>query len=204
MAASYVADITGQLTFEFTGEPDVAGVDPALQFNSGGRVASFRIPAGQIRAVFTASTLQLQTGTVAGAINFRVPVLQVAGLTVSPTNRPDRIVRISQIAPVLNNATVDRITGGFNITVDGFSSTREVAEAVLTLTPAAGRELQSTRIVVPLVDRFKEWFANPVSFPFGTQFRLVMPFSGDPAAITSATLKLRNSIGESEERTIRF
>lgn len=71
---------------------------------------------------------------------------------------------------------------------------------VVTLTPATGRELLQTRYVVALADVFKKWYASPDSFSFGGQFQLTVPFDGDATAVQSASIRLRNSAGESAER----
>src|SRR5581483_5062418 len=59
LAAPYPVALTGRVTLTFvpaSGLPD----DPAVQFSSGGRSASFTIPANGTRAVFAAPQLALQ------------------------------------------------------------------------------------------------------------------------------------------------
>ncbi len=200
IAEAYAADITGRLLMEFAPNPAVAGIDPALQFNSGGRVADFRIPAGQTTAVFAIAPA-IQTGTVAGTITLRLE-LSVAGQRVAPANLPDRTVRLIHLPPVISSATLTRRTGGFNVTITGFATTREMGELVADATPAAGRQLQTTRYIVPFTEVFRAWYASPQSLPFGTQFTLTVPFEGDASAIQSLTIRLRNSAGESATRTL--
>ncbi|MBL8173254.1 MAG: IPT/TIG domain-containing protein [Bryobacterales bacterium] len=200
LPAPYSADITGRLIMDFAPDPPVAGIDPALQFSTGGRSADFRIPAGQTAAVF-AGTPAVQTGTVAGAIAFRLE-LSVAGQSALPANRPDRSVRILHSPPVISSLTLERAANGFTLTIIGFATTREMGELTAEATPAAGRTLQTTRYVVPLTDVFRAWYASPQSLPFGTQFRLTAPFSGDASAIQSLSVRLRNSAGESAARTV--
>ncbi len=200
LAEAYAADIAGRLLMDFAPNPAVAGIDPALQFNSGGRTADFRIPAGQTTAVFAIAPA-VQTGTVAGTITFRLE-LSVAGQRVAPANLPDRAVRIVHLPPVISSATLTRRTGGFDVTITGFATTREMGELVADATPATGRQLQTTRYIVPLTDVFRAWYASPQSLPFGTQFTLTVPFAGDASAIQSLTIRLRNSAGESASRTL--
>ncbi|MFN7935550.1 MAG: IPT/TIG domain-containing protein [Bryobacteraceae bacterium] len=200
LSTAYASEITGRLIMEFAPDPPVAGIDPALQFSTGGRTADFRIPAGQTAAVFT-GTPAVQTGTVAGVITFRVE-LSVAGQTALPANRPDRTVRLVHLPPVISTATLVRRSNGFTITIVGFATTREMGELVADATPAAGRTLQTTRYVVPLTDVFRAWYNSAQSLPFGTQFTLSVPFDGDASAIQSLTIRLRNSAGESAARAI--
>jgi len=200
LSIPYSADIAGRLIIDFAPDPPVAGIDPALQFSTGGRTADFRIPAGQTAAVFSA-TPAVQTGTVAGVITFRVE-LSVAGEAAPPANRPDRTVRIVHLPPVISSLTLERAANGFTLTIIGFATTREMGELIAEATPAAGRTLQTTRYVVPLTDVFRAWYGSPQSLPFGTQFRLAVPFSGDASAIQSLSVRLRNSAGESAARTV--
>ncbi|MBS1827323.1 MAG: putative Ig domain-containing protein [Acidobacteria bacterium] len=200
LASTYPADITGRLVMEFAPDPPIAGIDPALQFSTGGRTADFRIPAGQTTAVFT-GTPAVQTGTVAGVITFRLE-LNVAGQSAQPANRPDRTVRLNHLPPVISSATLERRANGFTITIIGFATTREMGELAADATPAAGRTLQTTRYVVPLTEVFRAWYNSPQSLPFGTQFTLTVPFDGDASAIQSLTIRLRNSAGESAARSL--
>jgi hypothetical protein len=199
----YPVRITGRLEADFAPEPAIAGVDPALQFSTGGRQVDFRIEPDQTRATFPGGVLAMQTGTVAGAITLKL-VVNVADQSVITPNRPDRTVRIVHLAPVISSAALERRTNGFTINLTGFSSTREVSEAVVVLTPVPGRELQATRYSIALTETFRAWYTNSASFPFGTQFRLALPFDGDASVIQSLSVQLRNSEGASEERRITF
>ncbi len=195
----YPVEITGRLDLTFAAIPDAPGVEPGLMFSTGGRTVSFRIPAGETAAVFPLMPLAFQAGSVSGTLTLH-PAFLVAGTEVLPSNRPDRSVSIEPAPPVIGTVTLERRGGGFNIVVTGFSSTRELSEMVVTLTPATGRELLQTRYVVALADVFKKWYASPDSFSFGGQFQLTVPFDGDATAVQSASIRLRNSAGESAER----
>jgi polyisoprenoid-binding protein YceI len=197
LAASFPLDLLGNLGLTFVSDPPVAGIDPALQFSSGGRTVAFRIPAGQTEAVFPQAALALQTGTVAGVLTAAINGLQAGGTAAPTANRPDRTVQITHLPPVIREALFEATPTGFTITVTGFSTTREVQEAVVTLTPAPGQQLQSTTLVVPLAAVFRQWYDSAASLPFGTQFRLALPFNATGGAVQSATIRLRNSIGES-------
>ncbi|MCZ2151534.1 MAG: putative Ig domain-containing protein [Bryobacterales bacterium] len=195
----YPVEVTGRLGLTFAAIPDAPGVEPGLMFSTGGRTVSFRIPAGQTAAIFPRMPLAFQAGSVSGTLTLH-PTFLVAGTEVIPSNSPDRGVRIEPAPPVISTVNLERRSGGFNIVVTGFSSTRELSEMVVTLTPATGRELLQTRYVVALTDVFKKWYASQDSFAFGGQFQLTVPFDGDATAVQSAAIRLRNSAGESEER----
>lgn len=198
----YPVEIAGSLELSFYGGPgDI--VDPALQFTGGGRTANFRIPAGQMQAQFAQPTLMLQSGTVAGLITVSATV-RVSGAAITLPVPLTRQAQVPRQAPVITSAALERRAGGFELTILGFSSTREMVEAVIDYTAAAGRQVQNTSSTIPLAEVFRSWYANPASLEFGSQFRLVLPFTGDPAAIESVTLRLRNSVGESAPRRVTF
>jgi hypothetical protein len=62
--AAYPQEITGQVTLAFQPDASLASPadDPSIQFSTGGRTASFTIPANSTAPV----PFSLQTGTVAG------------------------------------------------------------------------------------------------------------------------------------------
>ena len=64
----YPLAVKGTLTLEFSS--DAFANDPAVQFSSGGRTATFTIPANGTEAIFPNGTnrIRLQTGSVVGAI----------------------------------------------------------------------------------------------------------------------------------------
>jgi len=197
LAAPYGVELLGNLGLTFVSDPLVAGIDPALQFSSGGRTVAFRIPAGQTEAVFPQATLAVQTGTVAGVLTAAVNGLQAGGTAAVTSNRPDRTVQIAHLPPIIREALFEATPTGFTLTVTGFSTTREVQEAMVTLTPAPGQQLQSATLVVPLAAVFRQWYDSTTALPFGTQFRLALPFNASAGAVQSATIRLRNSVGES-------
>jgi alpha-D-ribose 1-methylphosphonate 5-triphosphate synthase subunit PhnH len=203
LASPYPVEITGRMEVEFVSAGAISPGDPALQFSTGGRAVDFRIPAGQTRAVFPQSPFGVQTGTVAGSLLFRL-TFRAAGHELRPANAPEKTILIPQTAPVISSATLARTAGGFDLIVSGFSPTREVIEGVVTFIPAPGREIQSTRVTIPLGSAFQAWFANSASQAFGSQFRMVLPFTGDASSLDSLTVVLRNTRGSSAEVRAAF
>ncbi len=87
---------------------------------------------------------------------------------------------------------------GFDLTLVGFSTPRDMANAAIRLTPAPGSNLQTTEFTVNLANFFAEYYASSAAAPFGSQFRLVIPFRIDgAAALPPHSVTLSNSAGAS-------
>jgi hypothetical protein len=84
------------------------------------------------------------------------------------------------------------------VIVTGFSSSREVRQAIFRFTPVAGAQLQTTELTLPVDAAFSRWYQDPASAVFGSQFALSQSFtSSDAASIASVTVILVNQQGQS-------
>jgi hypothetical protein len=177
--------------------------DPAIQFSAGGRTLNFTIPAGQTSAFSTAPLVQ--TGTVAGAIKLTVR-LTAAGQDITPTPTPAITVQVARSAPVVRTVQVVRTGGGFEIKVTGYSTPRQMTQAVFSFTAAAQGGLQTTSLTVPLGTAFTAWYAGTPSAQFGSQFLYTQPFTvqGEIGAIASGTVTLSNAVGSSQAVSFAF
>src|SRR5262249_6368208 len=95
LANAYPVAITGRLNLAFVpanGMPD----DPAVQSSSGGRSATFTIAANDTRATFSVPQLMIQSGSVAGSIQFTVESLRAG---TSPLPAPTDPIATALIAP---------------------------------------------------------------------------------------------------------
>jgi len=205
LATQYPFAITGQLAFTF--EPDAAAPrdDPAIQFSAGGRTAAFTIAAGATRAAFSNPQLALQTGTVAGRITLSV-TLQADARNVTPSPFMTRSIRILRSAPAIRSLRVVRTDSGFELRISGFSTSRELSQAVFRFTPPPGRSLQTTDVTVPLTDSSRGWYEGTESARFGSQFTLVQPFTirGDAGDLRSISVTLTNGSGTSDPASATF
>jgi hypothetical protein len=203
LAAPYPVPISGSVTLEFTPDAVIPADDPAIQFSAGGRTLSFTIPAGQTSAFSTAPAVQ--TGTVAGAIKLTVR-LTAAGQDITPTPIPAITVQVARSAPVVGTVQLVRTGGGFEIRVAGYSTPRQITQAVFNFTAAAQGGLQTTSLTVPLGTDFTTWYAGTSSAQFGSQFLYTQPFSvqGEVGAIASGTVTLSNSVGSSQAVSFAF
>src|SRR5207237_10881614 len=86
-SAPYPVAIPGRLNRAFvpaSGWTD----DPSVQFSSGGRPATFTIPANDTHATFSVPRLAMQSGSVAGTIQFTVEALKAGTVTLPNPTAP--------------------------------------------------------------------------------------------------------------------
>jgi hypothetical protein len=202
IATAYPVPITGTLTLQFTPNATNPIDDPAVQLTSGGRAVTFTIPAGQTNAQFPLDPLRFQVGTVAGQVQLQTTFTPAGG---QPTPGPTITVTIPRAAPVITAASLTQGTGGFSLTVEGFSNTREVSSMTLQFNPAPGSSLETTTVTVPVTAAFNAWYNSAGSQPFGGGFRLTLPLTvtGELSAVESVVVRLTNSVGESQPFTAR-
>ena len=200
LANPYPVEITGRLNLAFTpatGMPD----DPAVQFSTGGRSTTFTIAANDTRAVFPMPRLLMQSGSVAGAIQFTVESLRAGAATLPNPEGPIGSAQVPAASAVVRSVEVRRTTGGFEVSVMGASTTRELARMVVRFRPPAGTTLQTSEVTVDLAEAARAWFQAGNSMQFGGQFTVTLPFSfvGGPSAIEAVSVILANALGSSQE-----
>ncbi|MGP8244755.1 MAG: beta strand repeat-containing protein [Bryobacteraceae bacterium] len=197
ISSSFPVPITVNLTLTFT--PVSGADDPSVQFSTGGRTAQETIAAGSTLAL---PALAIQTGTVAGTITITAQLL--AGTQdITPTPAPSISIVIASLAPVITKVSASSTTGGFTISVVGYSTTRQVTQAVLQFTPASGTTLSSATFTIPTTSLFTTWYGSAAAAPYGSQFTFTQPFtvSGSAPAVTSVSVTLSNSQGNSNTVT---
>jgi hypothetical protein len=193
LASAYPVPITVNLTLTFS--PVSGADDPSVQFSTGGRTAQQTIAAGSTLAL---PGLAIQTGTVAGTITITAQLL--AGTQdVTPSPAPSTTIVIASLAPVITKVSASTSAGGFTISVVGYATSRQVTQAVLQFTPAAGTTLSSTTFTISTTSLFVAWYGSSAAAPFGSQFTFTQPFtvSGSGSAVTSVSATLSNSQGNS-------
>jgi hypothetical protein len=194
--AAYPDEITGQITLSFQPDASLASPaeDPAIQFSSGGRTVPFTIPANSTAPI----SFSLQTGTVAGTLTVAVR-WQAGGASLAVPAALSQAIRIAPAVPVISTITASATASGFQVQITAYSNTREVTQAVFQFTPAAGQNLQTTSVTVPLTDAANTWFQSSTADAYGSQFVLTVPFSlaGSSSAIGSVAVELVNTQGTS-------
>jgi hypothetical protein len=191
--AAFAAPITGQAILSFA--PDSGPADRTVQFSSGGTTANFTISAGNTAPD---SPIALQTGSVSGTITVSLR-LTAGGIDITPSPAPTVTAQIARAAPVIRSATFNRSGSTINIVVTGYSTAREVTQAVFTFSAASGQTLTPTAssISVDVNTLFNNWFLDPTNSQFGSVFIFTQPFTvqGDATAVTPGKVTLTNRVG---------
>lgn len=203
LAQPYPAPLTGAVNLGFAA--DRFGDDPSIQFSNGSRSMPFTIQAGQQDADFGSVLAALQTGTVAGTITLTAR-LSVNQQDVTPSPAPTHTIRVAAVAPVITKLELSKVAGGFELIVTGYSTPRQMTTAVVKLTAASGSSLASSEFAVDLANSFSSYYSGSASAPYGSQFRLVIPFYVPQGlnGIASASVTLTNSAGTSAASSVSF
>ena len=197
LAAPFPVDIAGTAILSFS--PDSGPVDRTIQFASGGTTATFTFLAGSTTPKFPNDTpLAVQTGTVSGTIT--VSLRLQAGVTdITPTPAPATTAQIVPAAPVINGVQVSRSGNSISIAITGFSTAREITQAVFSFSAASGQTLQpgASSITVPVESLFGTWFQDPANAAYGSQFVFTQTFviQGDATAVIPQSVSLANRLG---------
>lgn len=205
LGAPFPVALNGTITMAFTSDAVAPANDPAVVFSNGRRTAAFIVDAGSTQARFTDGGGILQTGTVAGTMELSIR-LEAGGQDVTPSPVPRQLARINNAAPVLRTVRARRVTGGLEVEIIGFATSRELRQAVFRFTPIPGSALQTTELTVSLEAGARAWYESEASRQFGSQFTLTQQFNvqGDTSAIASVTVTMTNAQGTSSAATANF
>jgi hypothetical protein len=203
LGQAYPVALSGAVSLGFAA--DRFGDDPAIQFANGARLMPFTIPAGQQDADFGTILAALQSGTTAGTITLTTS-LASGGTDITPSPAPQHTIRIAPAAPVISSLVLNRVSGGFELIVTGYSTPRQMTTALVKLTPASGNSLAASDFPLDLLNSFSSYYAGSASAPYGSQFRLVLPFFVPQGltGIASASVTLTNPVGSSAPSSVTF
>lgn len=204
---SYAAPVTGQLNLVFVPDAVNNADDPNVVFTTGGRRLNFTIPANSSLAQFQVPNVMVQAGTVAGTIMITAN-LQVGDVDITPSPTPVHRIVVNQMPPVLiDDVRIVRTPAGFEVEVSGYSTTREIRQAVFRFTPAENRAyLKTSELTIDVSNAATSWFLSAPSSATGGAFHYVQPFTvqGDVTDIGSISVTLVNMRGNSTARSGRF
>ena len=197
LSAPYPLPIVVTATLSLTPNP---GDSSDLLFSNGSRTIQFTIPANTTQA-----TLPFQAGTIAGTIQITF-ALQSAGTDITPSPAPTTVTLITPSAPVIRNVTASSTNGGFQLTVTGFSTTRDMKSAAFHFNAAPGITLQTPDATLDLGTFFAQWYQDPNSLLTGSQFSMTVPISvsGSVGTIVSVSVTMTNSVGASSSATVNL
>jgi hypothetical protein len=120
-----------------------------------------------------------------------------ASVDLTPDPQPASVMRISRSAPAVTAVKVTRTSSELLVQITGYSTAREITQAVFQFRPASGNTLQQTSVTVPLESLFSTWYQDTASMRYGSQFLLSQPFTiqGDPNAVICERVTLTNRLG---------
>ena len=132
--------------------------------------------------------------------------MQTAGQDVTPAPAPVETIRVNPTPPVLTSVTATRTAGGFTVSLVGYAPTRDPTQATFRFTGAAGSNLQTGSLTLPVDGLFARWYQNPDSEPFGSQFQFTQAFSvqGETESIASVSVTLTSGAGSSAALSARL
>lgn len=204
LKGSYPLPITVRLDLAFKPAGSLPD-DPTVQFAQGGRTFTFTIDA-----THPAPVVMFQTGTENGSIvvsaTLTTPVFANSKSTdqvISPSPSPSHPLGIDALAPIIETVTVTRSGSGFDVTVVGFSTPRQVTTAAFQF---GGSNLQTSQLTPAVQSLFDNWYQSAASTQFGTEFTYTQRFEvqGTAANVTSVTVTLGNAKGNSAPKTVNF
>ena len=194
-----------QVTLTLTVQPPTTGgpIDPAVQFSTGGTTLTFALPANST----TIPAIQVQTGTLAATITVTL-TLESGGLDVTPSGLQPVVIVVPAVAPVISSATLTTSADTpktLTVTIQGYSSTREVSSAVFTFVPIAGATIDGSPVTVDVSSDFSSWFSQETSDQYGSAFTFTQTFnlSSDSSTVASVSVTLTNSVGTSNSVTAK-
>jgi hypothetical protein len=198
LTATYSQPIYGQATLDVlpdthSSEATANQADPRLRFVNGQAAMYFVIPAGS-----TQITLPLvSTGTVASTVVVSLGKLGSANVNL-PLHPTSVIFSIAQSAPVVTSACYTRTSTGVNVQVNGYSTTRELTQANVTI----GTNTFQTDVSGLAAG----YFSDQETIRAGGSFALTLPYQldlGTTGPISTATINLSNTVGAAGSRTIQ-
>lgn len=207
---AYPFDLTGIVNIGFVA--DVLSDDPNVQFISGARFVTFKIPAGSTQALFGSgsssgagsTSAPFQTGTTAGTITlsatFALGIYDVtSGVPVTQT------IKIAGGAPtIVSVALGSESSSAVTLLITGYSTTRSVTGIGFQFTAATGASLQTTSLTADVTKAFDAWFQSTAGVSFGSQFSLTVQLnvSGAVNSIAAVVVTATNSQGTSTPKSV--
>jgi hypothetical protein len=189
LASPCPTDLSGQITLTGTQDPDAV----FLQNDTATLTVPFTITAGTTTAAFTGGPVLLQSGTSSQPFN-------INATTISPSQTATQQFSVPPMAPEITGSSYSPGDGTFTITLQGFSTTREVSQATFRFATNAE---SSAPYTMSVADIFQNWYQNPQSSGSGIfKYEQAFTITGDLANVTSVQVTLTNSVGTSSPVTI--
>ena len=214
MNSAASTQLTGTLAISFVADSSDANTpsgyqDPNLEFvSTGATTIPFTIEANSKTATL-GSNGAIQQGTVAGTITVTMTSLLAGTADVLPKPAPTFTITVPRLAPVIAAGSVEiasLTSTGFDVELNGYSTSRDVQEATFVFTGASGSTLNGqTSFQVSFSSAAATYFGGSTGLKNGGNFGLTVHFtySGDTSVISggSVAVTVSNSVGTSSEVT---
>jgi len=145
------------------------------------------------------SEIRLRTGTVAGRITLKVNSMAMGRLQI-PDSVRDRWTTPYDLvaeAPSISDVLVCKDSEeSFTVTILGYSTTRDMQEALFELTPGSRGRLKTSSLSKAVAGEFRRWYDSLDSRRFGSSFAYVQGFRvlGPVSDISAISANIRNRI----------
>ena len=199
--------VTGQLTLSFNPNATNNADDPNATFigaEASARTIGFTFPPNATAAQFSLTNTVLQAGTVGGTIRLTLTDVKVAGQSVTPPNSTFDVT-IPLLPPVITSVRIlNRTSAGFDVEVTGYSTTRDITQATFQFAAGSGGSLLTAQLQPDVASTFTTYYQSAPSAAVGSAFVYLQPFiaeQGDANVVTSITVTLTNSRGNSDPKT---
>jgi hypothetical protein len=204
-AQPYPIAVSGTLGLTFKPSGSNGIDDPSIQFSTGGRTATFTIPANTLQATFSAPQLAVQTGSVQGAITVTVVSLQSNGASLPIPSGLSQTVQIAAAPPSITNIAVVKTAGGIEVQIIGAADTRELTQVTVGFQASSGTTVQTQQLTVQLNTAAATWFTSATAAAYGGQFSLSLPFTfTGSVSLSSVSAVLASSAGSSPAASANF
>lgn len=208
LSQPYPLPIRGTIALQFSS--DAFADDPAVQFASGGRTATFTIPANATEAIFPNGTnrIRLQTGSVVGAITLSATFQTERGGVDIVANSPTQLTLTTPpAAPRLLGMQISpQGTAGIALIITGISTPRDLRQLDFdfTIDPEFASKFSSNRYSANIEQIAGNWFRSPDSSAFGSTFQITVPLAFQGATVSydrlirAISVTAVNSVGTSQ------
>ncbi|HTG72379.1 MAG TPA: aryl-sulfate sulfotransferase [Terriglobia bacterium] len=204
-------DVTGSILLTFHSNATIPVDDPAIQFSSGGRIATFMIPANETRARFGSESgpgpLSFQSGTVAGAITFSGDLR--AGKFQKSFSRSGAEALTIPLQALSIQSVQTSTQGGFSVSLLLFATAREVTQLSLSFSTSpevrlscgttTGCSTSGKTLSLDVGPLFNHWFNSDTTSGGLALLRFPLNIAGAVKGTVAVTL--RNSKGQSNSQS---
>ena len=202
IAEAFPVDLKGVLRLTF--DTEVFSNAPTIQFSTGGRNASFRIPKGRTEAIFPGNltTNPFLTGTVAGTITASATFATEAGsVDITPDTIPEVVFTVTKAAPLLRSMTLGSTgQGRFSVLITGFATSRTVSQLQIAFAGVTGADITTPNLTADVSDPFTLYYGSNQSASFGSLFTATVAFTvneGEFEDLSTVTITAANELGQS-------